>query len=199
MGYRIFAKSDLFLACTLDYQSAQKLDDISKMLKTICRVFVNIHIMYLYIFLLGNVSNDRKLQVFHWGPLWYNDYWDYHCIKYLTTDTTTWIKKAVSRQLRNLFMKIIYFGILQITKMLEPRFIRLVVYNKNIIKRSSLKTRLNQYPFKKEIYESRKTLVLFRPYCAWHLFLIFHFPIKIKTFSFKEDLIDILKTNERCT
>ena len=89
MGYRIFAKSDLFLACTLDYQSAQKLDDISKMLKTICRVFVNIHIMYLYIFLLGNVSNDRKLQVFHWGPLWYNGYWDYHCIKYLTTDTTT--------------------------------------------------------------------------------------------------------------
>ena len=29
MGYRIFAKSDLFLACTLDYQSAQKLHDIS--------------------------------------------------------------------------------------------------------------------------------------------------------------------------
>ena len=129
MGYRIFAKSDLFLVCTLNYQSAQKLDDISWILKTIyiCRVFVNIHIMYLYIFLLGNVSNDRKLQVFHWGPLWYNDYWDYHCIKYLTTDTTTWIKKAVSRQLRNLFMKIIYFGILQIAKMLEPRFIRLSV------------------------------------------------------------------------
>ena len=29
MGYRIFAKSDLFLACTLDYQNAQKPDDIS--------------------------------------------------------------------------------------------------------------------------------------------------------------------------
>ena len=56
MGYRIFAKSDLFLACTLDYQTAQKLDDISKMLKT-CRIKLS----FLFIKLSGIYIENIEL------------------------------------------------------------------------------------------------------------------------------------------